>query len=418
MLASSHLVASTSVALLDDVTRHILLATTSSGATSGGRTPQSESCASGRALQEEPRENPRRNVLTLGVLVRTPLADAQLQRRARLRARRFVALNKTLKYVYVTFVDFIFMSLVARQSFCASPAMSTKSESKSTHVKGLALHPTQRLLAATLHNGSIQLWNVLIDRCEEYGEPFWAVNSHPSRALLASGGKDKSNCTKKCPGLSLAPLTRPCAFGASVETRPTKAPVLETSDRSTRSPLSSTSSKGTTVASTMPCSTLSLSSFRPPTTARLERYQGLRGQLVPRSLQHCLDGRVPLKHELIVSCGEDKTVRVWDLAKGTTFRRENDRFWILASHATLNLSAAGDDPGLIVFKLERERPAFTLHQESLSYIRDKYVRSYDFNTGADFGLLSVRKCRTRCPHHRPVGQWLVQAHRPATTSAG
>nr|GAT45849.1 predicted protein [Mycena chlorophos] len=35
------------------------------------------------------------------------------------------------------------------------------------------------------------LWNVLIDRCEEYGEPFWAVNSHPSRALLASGGKDK-----------------------------------------------------------------------------------------------------------------------------------------------------------------------------------------------------------------------------------
>jgi WD40 repeat protein len=50
------------------------------------------------------------------------------------------------------------------------------------------------------------------------------------------------------------------------------------------------------------------------------------------------------KHELIVSCGEDKTVRVRDLAKRTaiqTFRREHDRFWVIAAHPQLNLFAAG-----------------------------------------------------------------------------
>lgn len=51
----------------------------------------------------------------------------------------------------------------------------------------------------------------------------------------------------------------------------------------------------------------------------------------------------------------------------------------------------GHDNGLIVFKLERERPAFAIHNDTVYYIRDKYVRSYDINTGADLGLLSVRK---------------------------
>ena len=50
------------------------------------------------------------------------------------------------------------------------------------------------------------------------------------------------------------------------------------------------------------------------------------------------------KHELIESCGEDKTVMVFGLAKRTgiqTFRREHARFWTLLSHTNLNLFAAG-----------------------------------------------------------------------------
>src|ERR1700722_20274185 len=70
-------------------------------------------------------------------------------------------------------------------------AMLTKFESKSNRVKGnylhrlvqeqlvkldhypgLAFYPSQPLLAAALHNGSVQLWNyrmgVLVDRFEEH----------------------------------------------------------------------------------------------------------------------------------------------------------------------------------------------------------------------------------------------------------
>ncbi|KAI6677658.1 hypothetical protein NL676_038454 [Syzygium grande] len=69
------------------------------------------------------------------------------------------------------------------------------------------------------------------------------------------------------------------------------------------------------------------------------------------------------KQDLIVSNSEDKSIRVWDATKRTgiqTFRREHDRFWILASHPEMNLLAAGHDSGMIVFKLERERPAFAV----------------------------------------------------------
>ncbi|KAJ7301223.1 hypothetical protein DFH08DRAFT_996080 [Mycena albidolilacea] len=78
----------------------------------------------------------------------------------------------------------------------------------------------------------------------------------------------------------------------------------------------------------------------------------------------------------VVSCGEDKTVHVWDLAKCTaiqTFRCENNRFWVLASHPNFNLFAAGYDSGL---KLKRERQVFAVHQNSLYFIRDNFGSAY------------------------------------------
>lgn len=100
------------------------------------------------------------------------------------------------------------------------------------------------------------------------------------------------------------------------------------------------------------------------------------------------------KQELIVSNSEDKSIRVWDMSKRQgmqTFRREHDRFWILAVHPTQNLLGAGHDAGLIVFKLERERPAYVPLGSSLLFIKDRCVRSHDYATGKDAPLLSIRR---------------------------
>jgi coatomer protein complex subunit alpha (xenin) len=122
------------------------------------------------------------------------------------------------------------------------------------------------------------------------------------------------------------------------------------------------------------------------------------------------------KHELIVSNSEDRTIRVWDISKVAhppltlpcpscparryqsfvaaslprsltplpilslssssgqrlgvqTFRRESDRFWILAAHPEQNLLAAGHDSGMTVFKLERERPAFDTQVRQATHVQ-------------------------------------------------
>ncbi|KAF3059946.1 putative coatomer subunit alpha [Daldinia childiae] len=100
--------------------------------------------------------------------------------------------------------------------------------------------------------------------------------------------------------------------------------------------------------------------------------------------------------DLILSCGEDKTIRVWDSQKRTavqSFKRENDRFWVIAAHPEINLFAAGHDNGVMVFKLERERPASTVHQNSLFFVtKEKHVRSYDFQKNAESPtLLSLKR---------------------------
>ncbi|CAL1699545.1 unnamed protein product [Somion occarium] len=352
--------------------------------------------------------------------------------------------------------------------------MLTKFESKSNRVKGLAFHPTQPLLAASLHNGSVQLWNyrmgVLVDRFEEHEGPVRGVAIHPSRALLVTGGDDY-----KIKVWDIRPQNRRCLFTLhghldyvrTVQFHHEMPWILSASDDQTIRIWNSTSRNCIAIltghshyvmsAQFHPKEDLVVSASQDQ-TVRVWDISGLR-RSTPNTapgtfdtfdnfstVKYVLEGHdrgvnfasfhptLPLivsaaddrqikiwrmsenrawevdacrghfnnvstalfhpKHELIVSCGEDKTVRVWDLTKRSavqTFRREHDRFWVLAAHPELNLFAAGHDNGLIVFKLERERPAFTMHGDVLYYVRDKYVRSYDINTGSDIGLLSIRK---------------------------
>lgn len=102
------------------------------------------------------------------------------------------------------------------------------------------------------------------------------------------------------------------------------------------------------------------------------------------------------KHDLVVSNSEDRSIRVWDVSKRIgvqTFRRESDRFWILAAHKSANLLAAGHDSGMIVFKLERERPAacFGPNSNTIYFVRGRELFAHDATRGVDVPITSLRR---------------------------
>ena len=101
------------------------------------------------------------------------------------------------------------------------------------------------------------------------------------------------------------------------------------------------------------------------------------------------------RFDFIISDSEDRTIRIWDMNKRVclkTFRRENDRFWILAAHPTRSLLAAGHDNGLIVFKLERERPAYDCFKGAVYRVKDGFVRFANERSGTqDVSLVAASK---------------------------
>jgi len=72
--------------------------------------------------------------------------------------------------------------------------MLSKFETKSNRVKGLSFHPKRPWILASLHNGTIQLWDykmgTLIDKFEEHEGPVRGIAFHQTQPLFVSGGDD------------------------------------------------------------------------------------------------------------------------------------------------------------------------------------------------------------------------------------
>ena len=81
-----------------------------------------------------------------------------------------------------------------------------------------------------------------------------------------------------------------------------------------------------------------------------------------------------------------------------SLRREHERFWVLTVHPTLNLFAAGTDNGMLVFKLERERPAYTVCGDCLYYVKDKSIRKLDFSTSKDIHVQQTKAANRSIPY--------------------
>uniref|UniRef100_A0A915NNF0 Coatomer subunit alpha n=1 Tax=Meloidogyne floridensis TaxID=298350 RepID=A0A915NNF0_9BILA len=143
------------------------------------------------------------------------------------------------------------------------------------------------------------------------------------------------------------------------------------------------------------------------------------------------------KAELILSNSEDKSIRVWDMQKRTclqvffgawrdnygggggiikhskNFRHENDRFWVLASHPSLNLFAAGHDNGMIVFKTERERPPYCIQDNLVFYVKERQLRRLDLTTNKDIPLTHLKPNKLTQPfysvHYNPAENYVKRA---------
>ncbi|KAK3013678.1 hypothetical protein RJ639_009648 [Escallonia herrerae] len=310
--------------------------------------------------------------------------------------------------------------------------MLTKFETKSNRVKGLSFHGKRPWILASLHSGVIQLWDyrigTLIDKFDEHDGPVRGVHFHNSQPLFVSGGDDYKikvwnyklhRCLFTLLGhldyirtrtLSYQPLWIRLSgfgiFGAMKKKAGSPADdilrlgqmntdffggvdavvkyVLEGHDR------------GVNWASfhlTLPL----IVSGADDRQVKIWRMNDTKAWEVDTLRGHLNNVSCVLFHarqEIIVSNSEDKSIRVWDSTKRTviqSFRREHDRFWILASHPEVNLLAAGHDSGMMVFKLERERPAFSGSGDLLYYVKERFLRFYDYSTQKDTQVIPFRR---------------------------
>jgi coatomer protein complex subunit alpha (xenin) len=373
--------------------------------------------------------------------------------------------------------------------------MLIKFETKSNRVKGLSFHPKRPWILASLHTGSIQLWDyrmgTLIDTYDEHEGPVRGVDFHSTQPLFVSGGDDYkvkvwNYKLRRC----LFTLVGHLDYIRTVEFHNEQPWIVSASDDQT---IRIWNWQSRTQIAVLPGHNhyVMCASFHPKQnyivsasldqTVRVWDISGLKKKgAVPNGddfmkmsqlnqdifgssdamIKYILEGhergvnwasfhptlnlivsggddkQVKLwkinetraweidtfgghlnnvscvmfhaKKDLIISNSEDRTIRFYDLNSNKfikNYRREGSRFWILDVHPTQNLIAAGHDNGLMVFKLERERPAYYSMKSNVLYIKDKYVRLYNFKKNSDSPVAMLRKSNTR-----PVRTLQYNAH--------
>ena len=51
----------------------------------------------------------------------------------------------------------------------------------------------------------------------------------------------------------------------------------------------------------------------------------------------------------------------------------------------------GHDNGMIIFKLERERPASCVHEGVLYFVKDRFLRKYTLGSGKDVAVIQLKQ---------------------------
>ncbi|KAG8146580.1 putative Coatomer subunit alpha protein [Naja naja] len=302
--------------------------------------------------------------------------------------------------------------------------MLTKFETKSARVKGLSFHPKRPWILTSLHNGVIQLWDyrmcTLIDKFDEHDGPVRGIDFHKQQPLFVSGGDDYK--IKEYPWILSASddqtirvwnwQSRTCVcvltghnhYVMCAQFHPSEDLVVSASlDQTVRvwdiSGLRKKNlSPGAVESEVRGITGVDLFGTTDAVVKHvLEVLWESKAWEVDTCRGHYNNVSCAVFHprqELILSNSEDKSIRVWDMSKRTgvqTFRRDHDRFWVLAAHPNLNLFAAGHDGGMIVFKLERERPAYAVHGNMLYYVKDRFLRQLDFNSSKDVAVMQLRR---------------------------
>jgi len=269
------------------------------------------------------------------------------------------------------------------------------------YIRSVQFHPTLPWIVSASDDQTVRIWNWQSRQCIAVltGHNHYVMNArfHPSDDLVVSASLDQTVRVWDVSALrkkSIQPGSQPMDE-LSMRAAQANAELFGSGDVAVKYILEG-HDRGVNWASFHPTLPL-IASCADDRQIKLWRMNETKAWEVDTLRGHVNNVSCVLFHpkaDLIVSNSEDKSLRVWDMSKRVgvqTFRREHDRFWILAAHPNINLLAAGHDSGMVVFKLERERPAFACHGTTLYYVKDRYIRSYDFATGRDAPLTALRR---------------------------